>query len=485
VAAIAEITWTTAADGQVADMPEWRAYTGQTPEAVRGWGWLDAVHPDDRPGTAEAWNAALAGHERYAVEYRIRMRDGSYRWFNARAAPVLDEAGEILEWGGVCIDIEDRKRAEADLFARESDFRVMADAIPQLAWMADATGALYWYNQRWFDYTGSDLPAMVNDGWRSVHHPDHLEAAAAKFAHAVATGTPWEDTFPLRGADGQYRWFLSRALPIRDAQGAISRWFGTNTDITAERGARLALAEANEEVQRYAYIVSHDLRAPLVNIMGFSSELDLLRQDIAAALGDDPRAAALDADFTESLGFIQAAVGKMERLIGAILRLSREGKRQFRPEPLDMGAILRGLADVQRHQAERGGAAVEIGPMPDLLADRLAVEQIFGNLLDNAIKYLDPARPGRIRIAGRSAGGGALYTVSDNGRGIAEADHGRVFELFRRAGSQEQPGEGIGLAHVRALVRALDGRIDLHSTLGSGTTFTVCLPLRQAPSEAT
>jgi PAS domain S-box-containing protein len=338
VAAIAEITWTTAADGQVADMPEWRAYTGQTPDAVRGWGWLDAVHNEDRPGTVEAWNAAVAGHARYAVEYRIRMRDGTYRWFNARAAPVLDEAGEILEWAGVCIDIEDRKQAEADVVARESDFRVMADAIPQLAWMADAAGALYWYNQRWFDYTGTDLDATVGDGWRAIHHPDHLEAAAAKFAHAIATGEPWEDTFPLRGADGQYRWFLSRAVPIRDAGGAILRWFGTNTDITAERGARLALAEANEEVQRYAYIVSHDLRAPLVNIMGFSSELDLLRQDIAGALGDNPQAPSLDADFTESLGFIQAAVGKMDRLIGAILRLSREGKRQYRPEPLDMGA---------------------------------------------------------------------------------------------------------------------------------------------------
>ncbi|WP_280525322.1 sensor histidine kinase [Methylobacterium oxalidis] len=478
VAAIAEITWTTDAEGQVEDMPAWRAYTGQSAAEVRGWGWLDAIHPDDRAATVAAWSAAVAGHARYVVEYRVRMRDGAYRWFNGRAAPVLDGAGGILEWAGVCIDIEDRKRAEAELFARESDFRVMADTIPQLAWMADASGALYWYNRRWFDYTGTDLAAMRGWGWRAVHHPDHVEAVTAKFVDAVRRAEPWEDTFPLRGADGRYRWFLSRAAPIRDASGAVLRWFGTNTDITAEREAALALREASEEVQRYAYIVSHDLRAPLVNIMGFSSELELLRAEIAGALRGHPEAERLDGDFAESLGFIRAAVAKMDGLIAAILRLSREGERRFRPEPLDMGALVRGLADAQRHQAARAGAAVEIGPLPDLTADRLAVEQIFGNLLDNAVKYLDPDRPGRVAVAGRRVGEGAVFTVSDNGRGIAAADHARVFELFRRSGPQDRPGEGIGLAHVRALVRALGGQIDLASTIGAGTTFTVRLPLR-------
>ena len=141
-----------------------------------------------------------------------------------------------------------------------------------------------------------------------------------------------------------------------------------------------------------------------------------------------------------------------------------------------MSALVKGLADAQRHQADEAGAVVTVEPLPGITADRLAVEQVFGNLIDNAIKYLDQARPGRITVSGTEAGPWVRYAVADNGRGIALHDHARVFELFRRAGAQDRPGEGIGLAHVRTLVRALGGRIDLASQPGTGTTFSVTLP---------
>jgi signal transduction histidine kinase len=142
-----------------------------------------------------------------------------------------------------------------------------------------------------------------------------------------------------------------------------------------------------------------------------------------------------------------------------------------------MTEVVQGLADAIRHQMDAAGAEVVIAPdLPDLVADRLAIEQIFGNLLDNAVKYLDPSRPGRIEVAAQAAGARIVVRVSDNGRGIAPADHARVFELFRRAGTQDRPGDGIGLAHVKALIRALGGRIELSSELGRGTTFLVTLP---------
>ena len=251
-----------------------------------------------------------------------------------------------------------------------------------------------------------------------------------------------------------------------------------HTDITEQREAEAELRESNEEIQRYAYIVSHDLRAPLVNVMGFTSELEATRADVRAALNGHPQAERLDADFGEALDFITVAVNRMEALIAAILKLSREGRRQFRAERLDMTGVLQALAATQRHQAEAAGAEVTIAPdLPDLVADRLAIEQIFGNLLDNAVKYLDPSRPGRVTVKARTVGTrGICFSVADNGRGIAARDHARVFELFRRSGAQDRPGEGIGLAHVKALVRSLGGRIDIHSTLGEGTTFDVTLP---------
>lgn len=239
------------------------------------------------------------------------------------------------------------------------------------------------------------------------------------------------------------------------------------------------LEAANEEIQRFAYIVSHDLRAPLVNVMGFTSELEAARTELVAAgtlpEGDPERERALK-EFDESLAFIRAATSKMDGLIGAILKISREGRRSFKPEPLDMTALVQTLADALRHQTDAAGATITVQPLPEITADRLAVEQIFGNLLDNAVKYLQPGRPGQIEVTAEDRPRQVLVRVRDNGRGIAQGDHARVFELFRRAGAQDRPGEGIGLAHVKMLVRTLGGRIELESEPGVGTTFSIILP---------
>ncbi len=250
----------------------------------------------------------------------------------------------------------------------------------------------------------------------------------------------------------------------------------------AERTA--ALAEANAELQRFAYIVSHDLRSPLVNVMGFTAELEaaLMTLKDPASTEDPQSRARLEADIAEAIGFIRAATGRMDRLIGAILRLSREGGRRLEPEPLEMTAVIEGIVAGLSHQLEGRDASVEIRrPLPALTADRVAIEQIFGNLLDNAVKYLDPGRPGRIVVRGRATrrDGNALFEVADNGRGVAPGDRERIFELFRRAGAQDRPGEGIGLAHVRALVRRLGGTILCAAPEdGPGTVFRVTLPVR-------
>jgi signal transduction histidine kinase len=270
---------------------------------------------------------------------------------------------------------------------------------------------------------------------------------------------------------------VERTAEVRKAHEAL-RDINENLEqiVTART---VDLEEANEEIQRFAYIVSHDLRAPLVNIMGFTSELESVRDDLvsAAALPEDDvaREQAIR-DFNESLSFIRAATTKMDGLISAILKISREGRRTFQPEPLDMDEMVKNLADAIRHQIDAIGASIEVEPLPSVIADRLAVEQVFSNLLDNAVKYLEPNRRGQIKVRSRDMGSRIAYEVEDNGRGIAEADHARVFQLFRRAGVQDRPGEGIGLAHVSALVRSLGGRIELTSALGVGTTFRIILP---------
>lgn len=281
----------------------------------------------------------------------------------------------------------------------------------------------------------------------------------------------------------------------RESEAARREVEMTNANLEQIVDARTAdLTEANEEIQRFAYIVSHDLRSPLVNIMGFTSELEALRGDIFARVAElRGQLAALEAqnvaaaeagvsiddlgkDFDEALGFIKTSIVKMDRLINAVLKLSREGRRDFRPERLDMNELLSSIAQTVAHRAAEQGVTITIGDLPAVVSDRLALEQTFSNLVDNGLKYLRHDEPGRITIKGRTTPTHVVYDVIDNGRGIDPQDHQRVFELFRRAGPQDRPGEGIGLAHVRALVRRVGGSMGLESQIGKGSTFTVRLP---------
>ncbi len=376
----------------------------------------------------------------------------------------------------------DQQRVQQELQASEGRFRAAIEAVRGVLWTNDAAGRMVGEQPGWSAITGQSRAQYQGYGWADAVHPDDVKAVRRDLdrdgegpthLRPRASGqVPRRDVAALRDP----------RRPGARRAGAIREWVGVHTDITEQREAEADLRESNEEIQRYAYIVSHDLRSPLVNVMGFTSELEATRAEMRTALQGHPEAERLDTDFGEALSFVKAAVNRMEALIAAILKLSREGRRHFTPEDLDMAAVLQALADAQRHQAEAAGAQVLIAhDLPGIVADRLAIEQIFGNLLDNAVKYLDPSRPGRITVTARSAGPrGICFSVADNGRGIAPRDHARVFELFRRSGLQDRPGEGIGLAHVKALVRSIGGRIEMRSTLGEGTTFDVTLPCRAA-----
>ena len=381
----------------------------------------------------------------------------------------------------------DQQRVQRELQASEARFRAAVQAVRGVLWTNDAAGRMVGDQPGWAALTGQAPDAYAGFGWADAVHPDDVAPTVAAWNATVAARRPFVHEHRVRAQDGGWRHFAIRAVPVLDHRGAIIEWVGVHTDITEQREAEAELRESNEELQRYAYIVSHDLRSPLVNVMGFTSELEEARPEIRRAMGDHPEAERIDGDLGEALGFIRAAVTRMEGLIAAILKLSREGRRLFAPEPLALASLLQSLADAQRHQIEAAGATVSVASdLPTLVADRLAVEQIFGNLIDNAVKYLDPARPGRIAVTARPAGGNRVrIAVADNGRGIAPRDHARVFELFRRSGVQDRPGEGIGLAHVKALVRSLGGRIDLTSTLGEGTTFEVTLPREAATGRET
>lgn len=270
---------------------------------------------------------------------------------------------------------------------------------------------------------------------------------------------------------------------LRQAHAALSV---INEDLEKRVQERTAdLQEANQEIQSFAYIVSHDLRSPLVNIMGFTSELEELRTDLFHRLevlrqragdGDSAQDEVLAKDFAEAFGFIKASIIKMDRLIKAILDLSRQGRTDLQPVQVDTRALVESIAATVAHQLMERDARIEVGNLPAIETDRMALEQIFTNLIDNAVKYLRTNVPGRIEITATETTSYVTFAVTDNGRGIDSRDKGRVFELFRRSGPQDRPGEGIGLAHVRTLVRRLGGSVMLDSELGKGTTFRITVP---------
>jgi signal transduction histidine kinase len=245
------------------------------------------------------------------------------------------------------------------------------------------------------------------------------------------------------------------------------------------------LATANDEMRRFVHIVSHDLRAPLVNIMGFTSELEESMGTLQAFVGKAdaahpataPAHAAVSVDLPEAVGFIRSSTKKMDDLISAILKLSREGRRKLVREQVDLDELISATSASIQHQLSEAGAEIMRELEVSIVeTDRLALEQILGNLLDNAVKYRAPERPLRVVVRSKPYDDRVVLEVADNGRGIAAQDQERVFELFRRAGKQDQPGEGVGLAYVRTLVQNLGGTVHMTSVIGEGTVFRITLP---------
>jgi PAS domain S-box-containing protein len=464
-------TWDIQADRVHAD-GNLAAMFGIAPEVANGGpiaAYFALVHPEDLPAARASLDQSLATGEPYQQSFRILAARDGVRFMQARGVVATDKEGKALRMSGAVLDVTRQQLAEEALKSSELTFRTLADNIPQLAWMADSEGYIFWYNNRWFEYTGTTLEDMQGWGWSKVHHPDHVERVVALYRkQIVEEQSVWEDTFPLRGADGQYRWFLSRALPIRDAHGHVVRWLGTNTDITLQR-------EAEQRKDDFLALLAHELRNPLAPI---STAAQLLKMG------------ARNPEYVQrSSEIIDRQVKHMSELVDDLMDVSRVTRGLVSIEKKEVGIAevvnsaveqSRPLIDERKQQlvleVRDGGAEV--------LGDRTRLVQVLANLLNNAAKYTQQG--GRIVLAVETRGGRVVVSVADNGMGMDAELLPRLFELFtqaERTPDRRSGGLGLGLALVKSIVALHGGQITAASPgRGKGSTFTVTLPLLQHDS---
>jgi PAS domain S-box-containing protein len=448
------------------------------PEDVLGRPFEDAYwwsyDPAVQRRLREAIDRAAAGE---ASRYDVIVRLGPDRFepIDFIIAPLYDEDGRVTHLVPSAMVITERVEAEEAVRESEARFRALADNISQLAWMTDAEGWIFWYNRRWFEYTGTTLEEMEGWGWQKVHHPDHLDRVVERFRGAVASGEPWEDTFPLRGRDGEYRWFLSRAHPIRDEEGKVSLWFGTNTDITADREAATERERLLEEVRAasaaksdFMAVMSHELRTPLNAIIGYT---DLLEMGVPTALPDGARA---------TVERIRRAASHQRQLIDDILTFSRldAGQEEVEDEVVPLQELLDEIDAVIAPLAARNGLELRIvaDGSREIRTDPRKLRQILVNLLGNAVKF---TRAGRVELRVEEEPECFRIVVEDTGVGMVDVEAARVFDPFwqaERGLTRTAGGSGLGLSISQRFARLLGGEISVESEKGRGSRFTLTLP---------
>lgn len=402
------------------------------------------------------------------------------RYSNSYLQPTYDLSGNIDGVITFTLNVTDQVKARHDVEKlltelRESEerFRTLADNIPQLTWMTDEKGWIFWYNLRWYDYTGTTLEEMQGWGWKKVHHPEHVDRVVEKFSHHIEIGEPWEDTFPLRSKSGEWRWFLSRAEPIRDNQGKVVRWFGSNTDITQQRETQRELQETIRARDEFLSIASHELKTPLTSIR---LQTQVVQRSIAKR---DPDALAPER-VLKLVEQTDKQVVRLVRLVDDMLDIARirAGKLNIAREHFDLCDSVKDVLERLKPEfAAAGGVepVLECGDLSYGRWDRIRIEQVVTNLLTNAMRY---GKGNHVSIRIEKEDRVARLCVRDHGVGIAKENHERIFNRFERAiSANEVSGLGLGLFITKQIVDSHSGKIWVDSELGKGATFFVELPL--------
>ncbi|HEX2606950.1 MAG TPA: PAS domain-containing protein, partial [Flavisolibacter sp.] len=467
--------------------------------------WMEHIHPDDQEAVSEGIHEAINnGTSDWSTRYRFRKADGSYATIFDKGAVLLDSNNTPYRMVGAMMDITEAEISQMQLTEKNreleslfSEFKFVTDFMPQMVWSTRANGDHDFYNKGWFDYTGLTYESSKNQGWSLVLHPDDYERTIKIWEASLRTGKTYETEYRMRRHDGVYRWFLARAIPLKDEEGRIIKWFGTCTDIHDQKlmsdilelkvrertdelqKMNLELEASNNELLQFASVASHDLKEPLRKIHMFSN---LIKDRY---LGEANQGAL---DYMDR---IIKASARMTKLINDLLTFTRLSVNStFENTSLNL-IVEEVLSDLELTIHEKN-AVIEVDKMPvaDIVTGQM--RQVFQNIISNALKFVrQDVRP-HIRITSELISSCAMdakpfqhgefvrITITDNGIGFDNQYADKIFTIFQRLHAREQyDGTGIGLAITRKIVERHNGMITAVSREGHGTSFILVLPLKQ------
>jgi len=397
---------------------------------------------------------------------------------------VLAVLGLIIANGFVIYQAAKRKKAELELKRSEEIYALVTQGINEGIYEYNVEENKIFYSlgyKQMLGYTDAEFPNTIETFNEHVHPEDFKATWENINKFLVEDELHYRNFFRMRHKDGSYIWVMSRGVGIRDNHNKVIKLIGTHTDITDQKEVEEYLMRLNTDLENFTYITSHDLRSPLVNLRGFASEMEFslreLEQLLKASLPkNDIKSKSINAivgnDLPEALGYIKTSVERLDQLTSAILDLSRIGKRELKPELISTEEMVKKILASMAYEINNKKIEIKLGELPEIYSDKMSVQQIFANIIENAVKYLDENRPGVISIKGAIFPGEIQFIIADNGRGIEESDKERIFDMFKRARNvKEVRGVGMGMAFVRATIQRLGGKIWFESTLGVGTKF--------------
>ncbi len=399
------------------------------------------------------------------------MHEGKMRWYDLSVKPKF-VAGKIDGVLCAAVDITEQREVQEALKRSEEEFRQIANALPQLIWVAGQDGKTNWCNDRWSQFAGKSLQECSEQRWDGLVHPEDCATAYEKWLRCLQQGTTFRAEHRCRRRDGIWRWFLVQAEPLCNEDGKVTRWLGACTDVDDQKTAERMLQNSNLDLEQFAYVASHDLQEPLRSIVVYA---DLLKTHYAGQFDGDAR---------ECVDYLQIAGMRMHRLIQDLLAYARAGGVGLDAKPVDAESALAIALENLRQQIIESGASVTWDALPILPTADGFLTHVFQNLVSNGIRYSRRDAKPAVHVSAYPSDGEWVFCVSDNGEGIKPQYRDKVFQLFARLHGREISGSGIGLAAVRRSVERHSGRVWFESEPGKGSKFFFSLPLRAAMGNA-